>query len=127
MVYKKRELKFTWMCLVLHATRHYAGIMFDSSLNYQFSSTIPHNKCTMYKAEPKDVKQKILSWGISGHTHVQVHIACKQTLSAMSGFNRRENGRKRERKNHESWVLTFVLILTGTTIDLPEFSLSTFD
>ena len=40
----------------------------------------------MYKAEPKEVKQKKPSWRISGHTHV----ACKQTLSAMSGFNGRK-------------------------------------
>ena len=31
---------------------------FDYSGNYKFSSTIPHNKYTMYKAEPEDVKQK---------------------------------------------------------------------
>ena len=37
----------------------------------------------MYKAEPKEVKRKKPPWRISGHTHV----ACKQTLSAMSGFN----------------------------------------
>ena len=78
----------------------------------------------MYRAEPKDVKQKKPSWRISGHTHV----ACKQTISAMSGFDRR----KWEEKGQFScilenlfysnfnmylhgWVLTFILILTGTT------------
>ena len=94
---------------------------FDSSRNYKFSSTIPHNKCTMYKVEPKDFKRKKPSWRISGHTH---------------------NGRKREGKNHgfncilenlpytkfnmylrAGWVLTFILIVTGTTIDLPHFFL----
>ena len=61
----------------------------------QFSLTIPHNKCTMYKAEPKDVKRKKPSWRISGHTH----IACKQTLSAMSGFNRRKWEEKGEKES----------------------------
>ena len=68
---------------------------FDSSRNYKFSSTISHNKCTMYKAEPKDVKRKKPSWRISGQTH----IACKQTLSA--GFNRRKREEKGEK---ESWI-----------------------
>ena len=70
---------------------------FVSSRNYKFSSTIPHNKCTMYKAEPKDVKRKKPSWRISGHTL----IACKQTLSDMSGFNRRKREEKGEK---ESWI-----------------------
>ena len=51
----------------------------------------------MYKAEPKDVKQKKSSWRISGHTHV----AGKQTLSAMSGFNRRK---REENEEKESWI-----------------------
>ena len=49
----------------------------------------------MYKAEPKDVKQKKSSWRISGHTHV----AGKQTLSAMSGFNRRKREEKGEKES----------------------------
>ena len=92
----------------------------------------------MYKAEPKDVKRKKSSWRISSQTHV----ARKQTLSAMTCLGSTgENGRKRERKNHgfscllenlpyskfntylRGWVLTFILILTGTTIDLPHFFL----
>ena len=68
---------------------------FDSSGNYKFSSTIPHHKCTIYKAEPEDVKQKKPSWRISGHTHV----AGKQTLSAMSGFNRRKREEKGEKES----------------------------
>ena len=68
---------------------------FDYSCNYQFSSTIPHNKCTMYKGEPKGVKRKNSSWIISGHTH----IARKQTLSAMSGFNRRKWEEKGEKES----------------------------
>ena len=47
----------------------------------------------MYKAEPKAVKRKKSSWRISSQTHV----ACKQTLSAMSGFN----GRKWEEKGEK--------------------------
>ena len=72
----------------------------------------------------------------------QTHVARKQTLSAMTCLGSTgENGRKRERKNHgfscllenlpyskfnmylRGWVLTFILILTGTTIDLPHFFL----
>lgn len=49
----------------------------------------------MYKAEPKDVKRKNSSWRISGHTH----IARKQTLSAMSGFNRRKREEKGEKES----------------------------
>ena len=107
---------------------------FDSSGNYKFSSTIPHNKCTMYKGEPKDVKRKKPSWRISGQTHVAVSKLSQPCLGSTG-----ENGRKRERKNHgfscllenlpyskfnmylRGWVLTFILILTGTTIDLPHF------
>ena len=92
----------------------------------------------MYKAEPKDVKRKKSSWRISSQTHV----GRKQTLSAMTCLGSTgENGRKRERKNHgfscllenlpyskfnmylRGQVLTFILILTGTTIDLPHFFL----
>ena len=109
---------------------------FDSSGNYKFSSTIPHNKCTMYKAEPKDVKRKKPSWRISGQTHVAVSKLSQPCLGSTG-----ENGRKREKKNHEfscvlqnlpyskfnmylyRWVLTFILILTGTSKDLPHFFL----
>ena len=49
----------------------------------------------MYKAEPKDVKRKKPSWRISGHTHV----AHKQTLSAMSRFNRRKWKEKGEKES----------------------------
>ena len=68
---------------------------FDSSRNYQFSSTIPHSKCTMYKAEQKDVKRK------KNHLRESVvtHVACKQTLSAMTGFNRRKWEKKGEKES----------------------------
>ena len=52
-------------------------------------------QCT--KQNQKMSSQKKSSWRISGHTHV----ACKQTLSAMSGSNRKKWEEKGEK---ESWI-----------------------
>ena len=72
---------------------------------------------------------------------VVIHMKPVSKLSQSCLGSTGENGRKRGRKNHEfscllenlpyskfnmylrGWVLTFILILTGTTIDLPHFFL----
>ena len=140
------------MCLVLHATRHHAetltGNMYmkkyklwifqERSINLTLLVIIssPLQFHTI-NAQCTKQNQKKPSWRISDHTH----IACKQTISQPCLGLTGENGRKRERKNHGfscilenlpyskfnmylcGWVLTFILILTGNTIDLPHFFL----
>ena len=72
---------------------------------------------------------------------VVIHMQPVSKLSQPCLGSTGENERKRERKNHEfscvlenlpyskfnmylhGWVLTFILILTGTSIDLPHFFL----